>query len=74
MRRVAEIALATGASSVVLAHNHPSGIAVPSTDDIQATRRVYAALSAVEIALADHIIVAEDDYVSMMQSGYRITD
>ena len=67
-------ALATGASSVVLAHNHPSGIAVPSTDDIQATRRVYAALSAVEIALADHIIVAEDDYVSMMQSGYRITD
>ena len=74
VRRVAEIALATGASSVVLAHNHPSGIAVPSTDDIQATRRVYAALSAVEIALADHIIVAEDDYVSMMQSGYRITD
>ena len=74
VRRVAEMALASGASSVVLAHNHPSGIAVPSTDDIQTTRRVAAALSAVEIALADHIIVAEDDYVSMMQSGYRFDD
>jgi len=74
VRRVAEMALASGASSVVLAHNHPSGIAVPSCDDYQTTKRVAAALSAVEIALVDHIIVAEDDYVSMIQSGYRITD
>ncbi|MBQ9148785.1 MAG: DNA repair protein RadC [Oscillospiraceae bacterium] len=71
VRRVVETALAVGASSVVLAHNHPSGIAVPSTEDIQTTRRVAAALSAVEIELADHIVFADGDYVSMVQSGYR---
>lgn len=73
-RRIVEIALREGASSVVLAHNHPSGIAIPSPEDIQATRRMAAALSSVEIQLADHIVVADDDYVSMVQSGYRFDD
>lgn len=74
VRRVVEMALAAGASSVVLAHNHPSGIALPSGDDIQTTRRVAAALSAVEIKLVDHIVVADDDYVSLVQSGYCFDD
>lgn len=74
VRRVVEMALEAGASSVVLAHNHPSGIALPSGDDIQTTRRVAAALSAVEIVLVDHLVVADDDYVSMVQSGYRFDD
>ena len=57
--------------ALVLAHNHPSGIALPSQEDIQTTRRMAAALSAVEVVLVDHIIVADDnDYVSMAQSGY----
>jgi len=74
IRRVVEMALEDGASTVILAHNHPSGIAVPSGDDIQATRRLAAALSAVEITLADHFVVADNDYVSMVQSGYRFDD
>ena len=74
IRRVVEMALEAGASSVVLAHNHPSGIALPSGEDIQTTRRVATALSAVEINLVDHIVVADDDYVSMVQSGYRFDD
>lgn len=74
VRRVVEMALEAGASSVVLAHNHPSGIALPSGDDIQTTRRVAAALSAVEIELVDHIIVADGDYVSLVQSGYNFQD
>lgn len=74
IRRVVEMALDAGASSVVLAHNHPSGIALPSGDDVQTTRRVAAALSAVEITLVDHIVVADDDYVSMIQSGYCFDD
>ena len=74
VRRVVEMALDTGATSVVLAHNHPSGIALPSGDDIQTTRRLAAALSAVEIVLADHIVVADDDYTSMTLSGYRFDD
>jgi len=71
IRRIVEVALGANATTVVLAHNHPSGIAVPSGDDIQTTRRVAAALSTVDIHLADHIVVADDDYVSMVQSGYR---
>jgi DNA repair protein RadC len=68
------MALEAGASSVVLGHNHPSGIALPSAEDIQTTRRLAAALSTVEIVLADHIIVADRDYVSLVQSGYRFDD
>ena len=74
VRKIMETALTVNATTVVLAHNHPSGIAVPSGDDIQTTRRIAAALSAVEIHLADHIVVADDDYVSMVQSGHRFDD
>ena len=71
VRKVVETALAANATTVVLAHNHPSGIAVPSNEDIQTTQRVAAALSTVEIHLVDHIVVADGDYVSMVQSGCR---
>ena len=70
IRRVVEIALSANATSVVLAHNHPSGLAIPSADDILTTQRVAAALDAVEIFLSDHIVVSRDDYVSMVQSQY----
>ena len=74
VRKIVETALGANASSVVLAHNHPSGVALPSAEDIQTTRRIAMALSAVEITLADHIVVADDDYVSMVQSGVRFDD
>lgn len=74
IRRIVEIALGMNASSVILAHNHPSGDARPSPEDISTTRRVAAALSMVDVLLADHIIVADDDYVSLVQSGYRFAD
>lgn len=71
MRKLVETALGAGASAVILAHNHPSGLAIPSEEDIAATRRAAAALEAVEIQLADHVIVADDDYVSLRQSGLQ---
>ena len=72
IRRVVEIALGANATTVILAHNHPSGLAIPSHEDILTTRRVAAALDTVDICLADHIVVADDDFVSMAQSGqYR---
>ena len=71
IRRIVEAALGVNATTVILAHNHPSGIALPSGEDVQTTQRVAAALSTVDIVLADHIIVADDDFVSMAQSGYR---
>lgn len=72
IRRIVEMALGANATSVVLAHNHPSGLAVPSGDDVQTTKRLAMALRTVDIELADHIVVADDDYVSMVQSGLYI--
>lgn len=74
VRKVVETALKSNATTVILAHNHPSGVALPSNEDIQTTRRIYAALDAVEIHLADHIVVADGDYTSMVQSGIRIDE
>ena len=74
IRKIVETALSANATTVVLAHNHPSGVALPSAEDVQTTRRIAAALSAVEVHLADHIVVAEGDYVSMVQSGYRFDE
>ena len=70
IRRVVEAALGANATTVVLAHNHPSGIALPSHEDIVTTRRVAAALDAVEVTLADSLVIADGDFVSMLQSGY----
>ncbi len=69
VRKIVEVAMGCGASSVVLAHNHTSGLAVASREDERTTQRLKAALDAVDILLADHIIIAGDDYVSMAASG-----
>lgn len=72
VRKIVEVALAVNATSVVLAHNHPSGIALPSAEDIHTTQQVANALKAVDVTLVDHIVVADDDYVSLALSGlYR---
>lgn len=68
VRQVVENALVSDASIVVLAHNHVSGVALPSESDCIVTRRVRDALRAVDIQLGDHIIVADNDFVSMKQS------
>jgi DNA repair protein RadC len=70
IRRVVEIALGANATTVVLAHNHPSGLAIPSPDDIQTTYRIASALETVEIVMADHIVVSGDDFVSIVQSQF----
>lgn len=70
VRSLTEAALACKATYAVLAHNHPSGIALPSREDELTTRRLQIALDTVDIALIDHIIVAGEDFVSMAQSGF----
>lgn len=70
IRSVMENAILTSASAVILSHNHPSGIALPSQDDYAATQRVKDALETIGVELADHIIVADGDFVSMADSGY----
>ncbi len=73
VRQVVDLALRSNATAVVLAHNHPSGVALPSRADQFMTRQVADALRPLGIRLLDHIIVADGDYVSMAQSGMDLT-
>lgn len=70
IRKIVETALSANASSVLLAHNHPGGMAIPSYEDIHTTQNVAAALQAVDVNFVDHLVICDDDYVSLMQSGY----
>ena len=72
IRKVVETALLTSASAVILAHNHPSGLALPSADDKITTLQVRDALATIGVPLADHIIVADNDFVSMADSGLLV--
>ncbi len=69
IRRIVEKALKARACSAIIAHNHPNGIALPSREDEVFTRALFNALETVGIRLEDHIIVAEDDYTSMADTG-----
>lgn len=73
VRKIVETALVYNSTSVILAHNHTSGIAIPSREDYRVTAGIRKALEMVGIELADHIVVADDDFVSMMETGMLIT-
>lgn len=67
IRKIMEISLQYKASRVIIAHNHPHGSAYPSLIDIETTRKIKSALTSVGIILFDHIIVAGDECLSMME-------
>ena len=69
VRRIVETALKNKACSVILAHNHPDGLALPSREDEYLTKRLYNALGIIGIKLDDHLIISGDEYVSMADSG-----
>ena len=68
-RKLAEQCLERRASAVILAHNHLSGVAMPSAEDETATAQLRRALGLIGVELSDHIIVAGVEYVSMRESG-----
>ncbi len=68
-REIVKQALAHNAAAVILAHNHPSGVAEPSQADIQITRRIQSALQLVDIRVLDHIIVGDGETTSLAQQG-----
>ena len=54
------------ASKIILIHNHPSGNAEPSRDDINITRRLLDMAKLMDVQLLDHIVIGDDDFVSCM--------
>ena len=69
VRKVMELVLSRKAASVILAHNHPNGIAYPSKEDSVTTELISTAMRSVGVELTDHLVFAKDDFVSMRDSG-----
>lgn len=69
-REVARLSLEKHASAVIVAHNHPSGVAEPSQSDIDITARLNAALNLLDIRLLDHLIIGDCAVVSLAERGY----
>lgn len=67
-REVFQYAITANASAVIIAHNHPSGEAAPSSEDIEITRQLIQAGKILGIALLDHVIVTKDAYTSVLSS------
>lgn len=67
--RLVRLATRYDAVTAILAHNHPSGQAVPTSGDISATRHVIWAMDAVDVQLHDHLIFTDGDYLSMAATG-----
>jgi len=68
-REVVKAALAANAAAVIFAHNHPSGVAQPSTADELLTRQLKDALALVDIRVLDHFIVAGPQALSLAERG-----
>ena len=68
-REVVKEALAVNAAAVILAHNHPSGVAEPSQADERITRRLKSALELVDIRLLDHLIIGDGQATSLASRG-----
>lgn len=68
-REVVKEALQINAAAVILAHNHPSGVAEPSQADERITKRIKSALQLVDIRLLDHLIIGDGESTSMASRG-----
>ena len=67
-RKLVEAALLANAASVILAHNHTTGIMIPSLEDVEYTRNARRALAMVDVVLYDHLILCDGSYLSMRSS------
>ena len=70
IRKIVEIAIENRATNVIIAHNHPTGLILPSKDDLRATAKVREALALVDVKLLDHVIVSDNEAASLKDSGY----
>lgn len=73
-RQIVKRAILVDASSIIMAHNHPSGDPSPSAADVEVTRDVKRASDAVDIRLLDHLIIGRSGNVSLRTLGYLDSD
>jgi DNA repair protein RadC len=68
IKKIVELTLKYNAYTAVLAHNHPSGSAFPSRADLDITKKLILTMEQIDSKLIDHIIVADNDYISLAES------
>lgn len=69
VKKIVRLAVQYNAVYAILSHNHPSGECIPSQQDLNSTVWIYEALKTVEVKLIDHIIVSDNDFLSIAKSG-----
>jgi DNA repair protein RadC len=69
-REVMKSAILSNAASIIVGHNHPSGLPEPSREDIDVTKRLVEAGKIIGIDVIDHIIVGDETYISLKEKGY----
>jgi len=69
-REIYREAVKRSAASIICAHNHPSGVPTPSTEDIEVTKRIVEAGYIIGIELIDHVIIGDHQYISLKEKGY----
>ena len=68
-RKIVEESIKQKATSIILAHNHPGGIAQPSEHDERITTEIQKSLALIDISLQDHIIIANNEYYSFKRNN-----
>lgn len=69
-REVMKSAILSNAASIIVGHNHPSGLPEPSREDIEVTKRLAEAGKIIGIDVLDHIIVGDESFISLKEKGY----
>lgn len=69
-RIIIQRSLATNAAAIIITHNHPSGVATPSSADISMTKLLKKTLDLIDVRLLDHLIVASHQVTSLAERGY----
>jgi DNA repair protein RadC len=71
-REIFRNAILSNAASIICCHNHPSGSVRPSDDDIKTTKRLEEVSKIIGISLLDHVIVGDNEFLSMKEMGYLV--
>lgn len=69
-REVFKSAINMNSSSIIILHNHPSGVLTPSQDDIKTTNRLVEGGKILGIDVLDHVIITDEDFFSLNEEGY----
>lgn len=68
IRKIVDLSMRYNATNAVIAHNHPSGVALPSKADLNTTAILAEMLSYIGVQLVDHIIISDNDFISLRES------